>query len=238
MKILSLLLILGVLYLAYEVARVGYYAYVSKGLVALAEGFERAEGSRSLLVLGDSTAVGVGVHDAHNTVAGRLSQALNASVENHAVSGEVTADTAAQLAAAQKDSYDLVLIQIGANDVIGFRDLGVAQADLKRLLDEARTKSDRIVLLTAGKIGEAPLFPWFARALMTERAADLRERFSSTAAAFGVVYVDLFAIPDPFATDPRRYYAPDGLHLTDDGYGFWYEQVKHAIEARWPDLYE
>ncbi len=239
MKPLILLVVLVVIvYSAYEIMRLVYFAHLSRGLVLHAEAFERTGGTRSLLVLGDSTAVGVGAEDAAQSVAGRLSNALDASVENYAKSGAVSADIASQLARAKKGAYDVVLVQVGANDVIDLHDPDAASAALEEALVDVRTKSEHVVLLTSGKIGEAPLFPWFVRSYLTRRAADLRERFKTIADKYDAVYVDLYAIDDPFASDPERYYAPDGLHLTGDGYGFWYAQVNIAIEAKWPDLYE
>jgi lysophospholipase L1-like esterase len=201
-----------------------------------AENFNRAEGGMSVLVFGDSTAVGQGVSDPVFSVAGRVSAWLNASVENYAKSGAVTHDVLDQIAKAQKDRYDLVLIQIGANDVIRFRSLSDAQADLKRILQEATRLSDRVVLLTAGKIGTAPFFPIITGPLLTHRAAQLRDRFKPTVEGFGAVYVDLFTAADPFASDPKRYYSPDGLHLSDDGYGFWFDQVQQAVIKKWPEF--
>ncbi len=234
----TLLIVAGLAYVAYEVARLVYLMYVSRGLVAQAEKFERGAGQRTMLVLGDSTAVGVGVSGSQYSLAGRLAGALDASVENRAESGAVTADLADQIAGANRPTYDLILIQIGANDVIGFRNADGAQDALDGVLEKASGMSKRIVLLTAGKIGNAPLFPWFIRTLMTSRAADLRERFMATAGEYGATYVDLYTIQDPFGSDPARYYAPDGLHLADDGYGFWYEATRAATAAAWPDLYE
>lgn len=223
-------------YLAYEIVPISHAIRVSANLVVRTHGFERAAGERSILVLGDSTAVGVGASAPSYSVAGRLSGLLNASVENHAVSGAITPDLAAQITAATRDRYDLVLVQIGANDVIKLRSLAKADAALHSALAELGKRSDRILVLTAGKIGTAPLFPWFIGPLMTHRAALLRDRFMETTKASDAAYVDLYTIQDPFNTDPARYYALDGLHLADDGYAFWYEEVKKSVEARWPEL--
>lgn len=234
----TLLLAVGVLlaYLVYEIVPIANAVRVSADLVVRTRGFERAGGIRSMLVLGDSTAVGVGASEPQYSVAGRLSALLDASAENHAVSGAITPDLAAQIKEAERNHYDLILVQIGANDVIKLRSLAKADAALQSALTELVQKSDRIVILTAGKIGNAPLFPWFVAPIVTHRAALLRDRFIATIAATDAAYVDLYAIRDPFNTDPARYYALDGLHLADDGYAFWYEEVRKVLEARWPEL--
>lgn len=236
MKIITVVAFVAAAYLAYEAARVGYLAFVSGRLVADAEPFEQTTGTRSVLVLGDSTAVGVGAETPGASVAGRLAGELNLTVENYAKSGAVVADVRAQLGKATQSEYNLILIQAGANDVIQLHNLEAVNKEMRRVLQEAQKKSDRVVVLTAGKIGQAPLFPWFVRSLMTNRAKELRDMLQVTAGQEGAAYVDLYFAADPFASDPKRYYAPDGLHLSGDGYDFWAGQVLEAIEARWPEF--
>lgn len=208
---------------------------ISAGLVADARPFVSTEGVRALLVLGDSTGVGVG-SSAEGSVAARLSTYLDASVENHAKSGARADDIGGQLKKVRKSLYDMALIQVGANDIIRFGSSRKAGEDIEASLSRAREVSDRVVLLTGGKIGDAPFFPKPFGFLWINRAATLRERFMVAAEKHGVVYIDLFNAKDPFASDAERYYAPDGLHLTADGYGFWFDEVKKSIEKTWPEL--
>ncbi len=222
-------------YIGYEAVRITRLIKISSGLVEKAHGFERTDGLLSLLVLGDSTAVGVG-SPSEGSVAGRLSTYLDAAVENKSKSGARVDDVGGQLKQIQEMRYDVVLIQVGANDVIRFGSIPEARASLDAVLSRGRELSEHVVLLTGGKIGTAPLFPRPFGFLWTHRAAALREEFMAVAKTHDVAYVDLYSIPDPFATDPVRYYAPDGLHLTGDGYGFWYEQVKKTIKEKWPTL--
>jgi len=204
--------------------------------VPVAERYTQENGTRSLLVLGDSTAVGTGARTPHESLAGRLGVALNASVENYAENGAITADMKGQLAGTRREHYDCILIQVGANDVIQFRSLAVAESELHAVLESAAQKSAHLIVLTAGKIGNAPLFPRLIAPILTMRARALRSRFMHTASSCGALYIDLYNVPDPFAEDPDRYYAPDGLHLTGDGYGFWFDQTKWALSEKWPDI--
>jgi lysophospholipase L1-like esterase len=236
MKYLWIALAAFIWYVAYEIVRVKCLVTISAGLVGKAHSYKRSSGRLSLLVLGDSSAVGVGAAHPDESVAGRLATALDASVENYAVSGAFTADLAAQFRRAERERYDLILIQIGVNDVIRFRSVGQAGQQLEVVLKEASKKSDRIVVLTAGKIGHAPFFPRLFGFIFTLRARALRARFMKTARAHGAIYVDLYRVHDIFRSEPRRYYAPDGLHLTGEGYGCWFDKVKQAIEKTWPDV--
>lgn len=230
-----LVALLVITYIGYEVVRMSRLVKVSGRLVEGAEPYQSDLGERSLLVLGDSTAVGVGAAS-DGTVAARLGNALDASVENYAKSGAVTSEIATQFSKAKLDHYDVVLIQIGANDIIRFHSVDATDEDLRAALDTITKKSGHVVLLTAGKVGEAPFFPRLFGWLWTRRAAQVRTQFMAASTAYGVAYVDLYNGPDPFKKDPQRYYAPDGLHLTADGYRVWAEQVEQVVFDRWPEL--
>jgi lysophospholipase L1-like esterase len=62
---------------------------------------------------------------------------------------------------------------------------------------------------------------------MTKRARHLHEIIRATAARTGATYVDLYKPreKDPFARDPHRYHAVDGLHPADDGYALWFAEL-------------
>lgn len=231
MKIVLLCFALLAAYIGYEWFRVGNLIKIGVALSAQARSFNREEGVRHVLVVGDSTAVGVGASP-EGSVPGRLSRELDASIENHAVSGAQTADIASQFQKARRERYDLVLIQVGANDIIRGNSLKKAAENANLFLADAAKLSDRIVLLTAGKIGEAPFFPRVAAPLVTWRAGLLRERFIAVAAKHDVLYVDLFEKAEQFA---KSDYASDSLHLSDSGYAKWFNVIKNDVRARWPE---
>ena len=234
MKIAVWVLVVAVVcYIGYEFVRMSRLVRVSAGLVEATYPYMKNEGAKTLLVLGDSTAVGVGA-PANLTVAARLSGALDASTENYSKSGAVTADLLAQIAHAKRARYDAILIHIGANDIIRFHNVGKTREELDASIKEISQKSDHIILLTAGKVGRAPFFPKLFGWLWTRQSAALRSQFIVVAEKYNIAYVDLYNGPDPFSEDPQKYYAPDGLHLTGDGYGEWYKQVAAAMESKWP----
>lgn len=224
-------------YIAYQVIRIMRLVRIGRALSAKTSAYERAEGGISLLTLGDSMVVGVGADDSKDSLPGQCSSFLNASVENHAKSGASVADLLSQLAQAKRAHYDIILIQIGGNDVIRLHPLTRTQKILDESLSAISARSPRVVLLLAGRVGKAPLFPRFIIGpLLTNRAAALRTRFIESAQRRGVLYVDLLLPSKIFNTDPKRYYAKDMLHPSHDGYGVWFAAVKDSITRRWPDL--
>lgn len=235
MKIVLVLVTLVFLYGIYEAVRVYSLASKSVGLIEKTSPFTRAEGALSLLVLGDSTAVGVGATP-ETSVPGRLSAYVDASVENYAVSGARVADLFSQIGMAQKKSYDMILIQVGANDITHGTPPENVQKDLGEILSKASSLSNRVVVLTAGKVGDAPLIPWFARNFLNARTAKIRDVFIETTTKSGAVYVDIYSRNLDFSADIPRYYASDQFHLSGEGYGEWFSIVREYVEKNWPEL--
>lgn len=212
----------------YVVIKILYAREVGHEAVARAVPFQRSEGTKRVLVVGDSTAVGVGVSMPEKSVGGLLAAEFpHVSVENRAVSGAKLADVIAQLASTD-GNYDLVLIHAGANDVLYFSSKQTIKDCVTLLFEEAQKKSKNVVVLTAGNIGLAPILPWPLGYLITDRTKYLRMLMMMEAEKTGAHYVDLYKErgQDPFEHDIARYYAPDGLHLSDEGYAHWYSEIR------------
>jgi lysophospholipase L1-like esterase len=60
--------------------------------------------------------------------------------------------------------------------------------------------------------------------------------FMQVAAETPLTYVDLFEEheDDPFVQQPEKYVAIDGLHPTNEGYGYWYERLQPVIDPLLP----
>jgi lysophospholipase L1-like esterase len=143
-----------VIVLAYSIAR-GYFLYqntivlearISPFNTAAKNGPENPNESKDapfrILVLGDSTAVGTGATRAEDSTAGRLAQKYpNSEVTNLAVNGLKIAGLESILKnmdASQNHRYNIVLIQIGANDIIRLTPMKDIEAGIGRIL--ARSK--------------------------------------------------------------------------------------------------
>lgn len=224
------LLVLGVL--AYWSILFYQKAGVAKELTRNATPYQREGDERvSLLVLGDSTAVGVGASAPEDSVAGRLATHIGATyVENHAKSGAVIADLGEQMRAAQLSEYDTILIQIGGNNIIRFEGAARAGEELTSVLD-ILPQSNRTIVMTAGNVGGASFFPPPLRPFYTRLNLQYHEVFQSVSDAHGAIYVNLYEPPetDPFLKERERYLSEDGLHPSSEGYRLWFERVRDAL---------
>jgi len=236
LKLLLLVLVAAaVLYAAYHAVQAYRHIKVSARLVEAAKPFEveRGEGAPRMLVVGDSTAVGVGASSPAYTTAGYFAADHSQySVTNLAKSGARVADVLAQLRQAT-GTYTAVLIQAGGNDTIQFTNLGRLRADYALLLSEAKARSATVVALSTGNVGRAPLFDFFPLNYIYEaRTKAVRAIIIDEAAKAGVAYVDLYkeGSDDAISQDPAGHYAADGLHLNDAGWAVWYQDIKRAFD--------
>ncbi len=185
--------------------------------------------SQRILIVGDSTAVGTGARSPAASVAGRIGALhAEASIVNLAEDGARLADVVLQLERAEPARFDVILVQAGANDVLRLASPAAQAADWTRVLTAARGRAEQVLVMPAGNVGTAPFFfapfSWF----MTSRARQARDIARQAAERHGAVFVNLFHERDvePFLVDPKRYYASDYLHPSDDGYALWFQALR------------
>jgi lysophospholipase L1-like esterase len=233
------LIISGILalvgYIVWLVYPIYQATHISQALIQRAVPYEQhpAQPTMRILVAGDSTAVGVGTADPQGSTAGWLGKQFPAAdITNVAVSGYRLADVIAVLQKQQGTHYDLILLQIGANDVTHFTPAPTVAQQLSTIFSLCTTLSSKTIVLTAGNIGLSKVFHWPLSAIITHRTWVVRSIFINTALQYPTVsYVDLFKNKkdDIFETDIARYYAIDGFHLTNDGYAVWYQAIQKNL---------
>lgn len=112
-----------------------------------------------VLVVGDSSAVGTGADSSNDSLAGRFFKDYpNSDISNLAINGLRT-EKLILILEEQKRKYDLVIIQIGANDIVRFVDIKSLSNSISRVLLLAKKLGKKVVLLTSENMGSAPFFP-------------------------------------------------------------------------------
>lgn len=228
------ILILSVI--AYWGANTFFKARISKELMAHEEPYQSLsfDYTKTLLVLGDSTGVGVGADKPEDSIAGKLASYLGSTyVENHAVSGAMTEELLDQVKQVKLPKYDYILLQTGGNDILAFHS---ARKTAKKLTEvfAALPPSGTTILMTAGNVGGATLFPPPMRPFHTMKNLRFHKQFARVAHGWHAIYVNLYEPfwKDPFLRNPYRYLSRDGLHPSSYGYALWFEKVKAALENR------
>jgi len=179
---------------------------------------------RVIVVAGDSTAFGVGALPAEST-AGRIAAAFpHARVINVAKSGANVGRVLDQLNSLEVEHADMVLIHACANDVLEFRNPAKVEADLRAALAKAKTLSKNVVLMPGHDFSVAPFFLRPISRAIKWQARKVYNVVKLVTAEMGVMFVDLCQDPanDSFVREPHRYYCPDLLHPSGEGYALWF----------------
>ncbi len=232
MKLLLLGLAIAALVLLYSGVTIYKGILAARKLIDVAEPFQKTgDASRAMLVLGDSTAVGVGAARAEESVPGRVAAFIDASsVENYAQSGARAFALADQRAKAKLDRYELILIQIGGNDVVRFNSVEKVSDELERVV-RALPPANRVVILTAGDVGDTDVLPFFLNPLYSRLTKTYNSALQERSNALGITYVNLYEDPSrqKFRNDHATYLAADRFHPSSAGYGLWFEAVRKKL---------
>ena len=183
-----------------------------------------------VLFAGDSLVVGVGASDPRKTVAGRFAGDFpDAHIDNLGRCGARVHHLREMLAGVEGEAYDLVVIQIGGNDVTHLTALAQLQSDLSVALSMAKRLSPRVVLMSYGDVGRSPRFWWPMTKLYSERSIEARDLFKRIARMHRVAFIDLLNRRYDPTLHPEKYIAADGLHVNDEGYRLFYRALKRRL---------
>lgn len=188
-----------------------------------------------LLLIGESTVVGVGAGCLQHALAGRLAQALAARhgrpVEWRAC-GEngigVTQACERLLPQVLDDHVDLALLVFGVNDTTGFTSMRRWQSSLTLMADELAARGVRVAFCGVPPLQHFSALPWLLRRLLGARAALLDARLRQVAERSGVGYYPLNL---KFSAE---YLALDGFHPSSLGYRVWAQGL--AAELSLPPI--
>lgn len=243
MDILTLIIGFALCFLvANRALRVFLKARAARLQIAETTPFEKAseDYARTLLVLGDSTAVGVGADRPEDSVPGRFASYIGATyVENHAKSGAAVEDLKGQIDTAKRRYYDYILIQIGGNDLILLHSAKRTASRLDALM-MSLPDAGSIVFMCAGNLGGATFFPLVVRPLHTLLNLDYHKWFGKVAKRRKAFYINLYEPRerDLFIQHPERYLSGDGLHPSGDGYGLWFDKLRAVVPPPAPEIWK
>lgn len=187
-----------------------------------------------LLVLGDSTAAGVGVATQADGLPGRLAAYLGARLERPVTwravgrNGATTRDILASFVDdAFSEPHDLLFLTIGANDALTLRSAGAYARDLRRILHLARAHQPDALVLVASmpSFGQFDLLPEPLRTSLLRHALNLER--AGRAVVAGDTHWRMSSQPPPYVDG---FFADDAFHPGVVGYREWAEW---AVNDAW-----
>jgi lysophospholipase L1-like esterase len=236
LPVLEVLAIVIFIWGAYSTYLIYHAISISKNVLETIVPFERhpEKPTMKILVVGDSTAVGTGASTSTDSTAGRLGTTYpTADVTNISENGLKLTGLVTILINLDANHYDLILAQIGANDITGLTPLDSIKEELNKVLKFASSHGTDVIILHSGNIGLSPVFKFPVAEFMTYRTLKVRSIYMNAVTAYpNVHYVDLFknAQDDIFSTDINKYYAADRFHPSSDGYAVWYEAISKYLQ--------
>lgn len=229
-KILIWILILVGVVVLIELAYIALLQARAKQVIASSDKYTQEGPGIRILVAGDSTGYGTGADIPDDSVAGRLGQKYpDAQIANVSKNGYTLREVAEAL---PKVKYDLLILQVGGNDILGFRSATQMREDTEYLLERAQAVSDNVYFMSTGDVGAAPGLGPVVSSIMSSRTQVARTIFKEVSEAKGVAFVDLYEDPKDsvFAQEPGVYHSDDKLHPSSEGYRVWFEKLIAVIE--------
>jgi lysophospholipase L1-like esterase len=208
---------------------------VGRGIISAATAFGHrpTQPAMRVLIMGDSTGVGVGAQAAQSLAALLAADRPDAELLNVSRSGARLDNIAEQLRHLPQPGqrWDLLLLHAGGNDVLR----GTPPAQLRRCVDDLLSQlvplARVVVWLGPPDVGLLPAFvPPFSW-LLSRRSIRACEVFRQGAERFGVRFID-FCEPREkafFTADPSRFIAADQVHPTAEGYRHCYRVLRKAL---------
>lgn len=193
--------------------------------------FSDGEPPLRLLVVGESTAVGVGATRPQAALAPRLAEVLHRE-QGRPVRWQVVGENGiraaglAQKLCRHRDllATDVAVVLLGANDTSGLSSIRRWRQDLGLVLSLLGERCERIFVAPVPPFHLFRLLPYPLRWLLGHRGLALCEARRALARPGHVIVME-----GEFPTD-RRYLATDGYHPSDLAYETWANQIAEVIK--------
>ncbi len=198
--------------------------------------FGNAGPELTLVMVGDSTAAGVGASETAGTVGGRLAAGLAASthrvrLSSVAVSGSRAADLGPQVSRALLARPDLAVILIGANDATHTTGLRSVRRNVADAVRRLRAAGVAVVLGGCPDMGAARAFPQPLRLVVAWQGRRVAAAELAVGRDAGAQVVDIGRETGPAMRADSSTLASDDFHPSDRGYRLWAQALLPAVQV-------
>lgn len=195
-----------------------------------------AQNRLNILAIGSSSIEGIGASKAELGFVPLLQADLRArlpevavNVLNRGIGGESTRETVDRLQAEINNFYpDLVIWQLGSNDVLRARPWGDVVADIQRG-EAILNRADVDVLLVDPQRLADDVAPIFRD--RNPRMAETAQLIALEGGRLGYAVQRRFEAMSGWGRLTRGGVGPDGIHLNDEGYACWAAMTAEGLAA-------
>lgn len=188
------------------------------------------------LVLGDSTAAGVGAAYDQGIAVGtarELARSYRVTLWNVAVSGARMREVLDnQLPEALTHARpDLVLLSVGANDVTHLTSIPSMRRRLGTIVRRLRASNPdvRIVITGTPDMGSPPRIPWLLRGVASRRTRMVNRMFRAEAQKQRLTFAPIAEVTGPMFRKDRSLFFQDRFHPNERGYAAWISVLNESI---------
>ncbi|MDG4793258.1 SGNH/GDSL hydrolase family protein [Micromonospora sp. WMMD1082] len=221
------------------VARNRRYAQPELGLALRATVGRAGAPPLRLVLLGDSSALGVGVDRLGDTIGGQLAELLaegsagrRVHLSSVGVSGSRSTDLATQVARALLgERPDVAVILVGANDVTDMRRPTEAAAYLGAAVHRLRQAGVEVVVGTCPDLGAVRAIAPPLRQVVGWAGRRVARAQTGAVLDAGGTVVDLATETGPVFRADAGTFCHDGYHPSADGYRVWAHALLPAVAA-------
>jgi lysophospholipase L1-like esterase len=187
------------------------------------------------VILGDSTAAGVGTDEEHG-IARQTTRQLETShrveMTNLSVSGARIGNVRReQLPRAERLHPDLVLLSVGANDVIHLTSVASMRSDLRAIVKRLRIANPMVAIVITGSpdMGAPPRIPRLLRGIAAWKTRQVNRMFIAEAASLSLTFAPIAERTGPLFRNDHSLFAADRFHPNDRGYALWIPVLNEAL---------
>ena len=191
-----------------------------------------SEPLRRLLVIGESTAAGVGARTHAQALPGFLAAAVSGRLGGttnwlaRGKGGATARAVLAELVPAGQGPFDVTVLTVGINDLFDRRAMRPWAADLRSLIEAlGESARGRIIVSGLPPVHLAPGIPQPLRFVLGRRARAMDRITRQVAASCRAAYVPINVPP----AGSRRLFASDGFHPSETGYREWARVLAEAV---------
>lgn len=188
--------------------------------------------SLRVLIVGDSSAAGVGAETQSSALSGqlaaRLTQHFQLSWRLVARTGDGVRDVLAHIESVPREGFDVAIVAVGVNDVTA----GTSPADWQKSLGQlcehlqSRFKVQRVLLSPVPPMHAFPALPQPLRWYLGQRATALNQVMRTVTAN----NADWECVEPEFPLK-KEYMAADGFHPGPRAYSLWAEKMAAVIRS-------
>ncbi len=188
-----------------------------------------------ILILGDSSMYGAGIKMSENTIGGLFAKKYPiATIETLAVNGAKVRDLEKQLKNKKYKFYDIILIGIGANDIIQFSNFNSLRTDLITIIKKVHKIGNKIILCHSVNIGNLGFYIFPFDYVFDNRTRKLSRIYAELETKFSnLIYVNFYRKRGNDYYDKitrKKFIAGDGVHPNDYANKYFFDIILNELQ--------